>query len=71
MIPLTPQQLQSIDAESESHPRMIDPRTKTAYVLISEVEYESVREMLEDEHRQRAIDEIASRNAIGRLSESP
>ena len=36
-------------------PQVVDPRTNEAYVLISLTEYEAVREIVEDERRQRAI----------------
>lgn len=57
-IQFTPQQLQALDAGQEPAPRMIDP-------------YETVREVLEDERRQRAIRVVARRNAIGRMNETP
>jgi hypothetical protein len=50
----TPQQLRAIDAERGSAPRMIDPRNYTAYVLVSEEEYEKAQASLENE-RQRVI----------------
>jgi hypothetical protein len=34
-------------------------------------EYEAVREVLEDEQRQRAIGAVALRNAAGRMNEEP
>ena len=70
-IQLTAQQLQALDAREGEMPRMIDPRSNAAYVLLSESEYETVREVLEDERRQRAIREVARRNAVGRMNELP
>ena len=70
-IQLTPQQLQALDVDKGGSPRVIDPRNNVSYVLVSEVEYESVREVLEDEQRQRSIRAVALRNAIGRMSEKP
>ena len=70
-IQLTPQQLQTLDAREGGTPRVIDPRNNAAYVLVSEAEYETVREVLEDEQRQQGISAVALRNAIGRMGESP
>jgi hypothetical protein len=68
-IQLTPQQLQALDCEQGELPRVIDPRTNAAYVLVSEADYEAAREVLEDERRQHAIRAVALRNAVGRLEE--
>jgi PHD/YefM family antitoxin component YafN of YafNO toxin-antitoxin module len=70
-IQLTPQQLQTLDADEEKLPRVVDPRNNVAYVLVSESEYETVRDVLEDEQRQRSIRAVALRNAIGRMDEMP
>ena len=70
-IELTKQQQRSLDTDEESPPTVVDPRTRTAYVLIPAKEYEAVREILEDERQQRAIRKIALRNAIGRMDEEP
>lgn len=69
-IPLTEQQQQAIDTAGEP-PRLVDPRTNAAYVLVPEADYESYREAVEDERRQRAIRRVAARNAIGRMNEAP
>ena len=69
-IQLTPQQ-QALDAQKDGPPRVIDPRTNTTYVLIPEMDYEAVRELLEDERRQQAIHAVALRNADGRMDEAP
>ena len=47
-IELTPQQQQALDTQEESPPRIIDPRTNTTYILVPEVDYESIRELLEE-----------------------
>ena len=70
-IELTPQQLQALDAGEGELPRVIDPRNNVSYVLVSETEYETVRDVLEDEQRQRSIRAVALRNAIGRMGEMP
>jgi hypothetical protein len=64
MIELTEQQQQAVDASPE--PRLIDPRTKKAYVLVGEDVYERLRGLLaEDEgldmHQVAALVERAMR----------
>jgi uncharacterized protein (TIGR03067 family) len=70
-VPLTEQQQQLLDAEKTGPPRLVDPRTSTTYVLVPEADYEAVREILEDERRQRAIRAVGLRNAAGRVDEGP
>jgi len=70
-IQLTPQQQQALDSQEGSPPRVVDPRTNTGYILVREADYESIRELLEDERRQRAIHAIAVSNAVGRMNEAP
>jgi hypothetical protein len=70
-IELTPQQLQVLDGGEHGVPRVVDPRNNASYVLVSETEYETVRDILEDERRQRDIRRVGLRNAIGRMGEMP
>jgi len=70
-IQLTPQQQQALDTQGDTPPRVIDPRTNTSYILVREVDYESIRELLEDERRQQAIHAVALRNAAGRIDDTP
>ena len=70
-IHLTPQQQQVLDTQEGSPSRVIDPRTHTTYILVPEVDYEAMRELLEDEHRQQALHVVALRNAAGRMDEAP
>lgn len=70
-IELTPQQLRLLDGGEPGVPRVVDPRSNASYVLVSETEYETVRDILEDERRQRGIRRAALRNAIGRMDEMP
>ena len=70
-IELTPQQHQALDTKEESPPRVIDPRTNTTYILLREVDYESIRELLQEERRQQAIHAVALRNAAGRIDDIP
>ncbi|HEY7154133.1 MAG TPA: hypothetical protein VH575_09280 [Gemmataceae bacterium] len=70
-IELTQQQQQALDAQGERPPRVIDPRSNAAYYLVAASEYEVVRELLEEERRQRAIHAVGLRNAVGRIEEAP
>ena len=70
-IHLTPQQQQALDTQEDRPPRVIDPRTNTAYILVPEVDYEAIRELLDDERRQQAIHAVALRNAAGRMNDVP
>ena len=70
-IQLTPRQQQALDTQEDGPPRVIDPRTNTSYILVREVDYESIRELLEDERRQQAIHAVALRNAAGRIDDTP
>jgi hypothetical protein len=70
-IQLTPQQQQALDTQAEGPTRIIDPRTNAAYILVPETDYETMRELLEDKHRQQAIHTVALRNAVGRMNEAP
>ncbi len=70
-IELTEQQQLSLDAFGEARPRVVDPRTRVTYVLVPEVDYESVHEAIEDDRRQRAIRAVGRRNALGRMGEEP
>ena len=70
-IQLTPQQQKVLDSQEEGPPRVIDPRTNTSYILVREMDYESIRELLEDERRQKAFHALALRNAAGRIDDLP
>jgi hypothetical protein len=69
-VELTPQQQQALDGARGQPVSLIDPRTKATYVLVPTQEYESVREVLEDEKVQRGVRRRALRNAIGHVLES-
>ena len=70
-IELTEQQQRTLDAPGEIPLRVVDPRTSAAYVLVPIGDYEIMREILDDERRQRAIRRVALRNAIGRMDAEP
>lgn len=66
---LTPQQQQAIDSQHGEPLVIVDPRSDTPYYLVPAIDYESVREILDDERTQRAIREAAIRTAGKRLQE--
>jgi hypothetical protein len=68
---LTPQQQQALDTQAERLPRVIDPRTNATYILVPETDYETMRELLDEERRRQAIHAVALRNAMGRMNEEP
>jgi hypothetical protein len=70
-IQLTPQQQQTLDTQAEGLLRVIAPHTNSAYILVPETDYETIRELLDDEHRQQALHAVALRNAMGRMNEEP
>jgi len=67
---LTEEQQRALDSTDDRPPQVVDPRTNTAYALIPLAEYESVREIVEDERQQRAIWAVALQNA-GQAAEEP
>ena len=70
-IELTDQQQRALDEAPGALPRVIDPRTSDAYILVPAADYEAVRESLEEERRQRTIRAVGLRNAAGRIGEDP
>jgi len=70
-IRLTEQQQRALDSTDAELPQVVDPRTNAAYVLIPLTEYEAIREIVEDERRQRAIRAVGLRNAGRRADEAP
>jgi hypothetical protein len=71
-IQLTSQQQQILDSQVDDvPPRVVDPRTNTAYVLVAEADYDAVRDILEDERLRQAIHNVALRNAVGRMDDAP
>ena len=68
-IELTPEQQEALDREGREPQRVVDPRIRTAYILLPESEYEAMREAIEGERRERAIHDVALRNAADRLDQ--
>jgi len=71
IIPLTEKEQEAVDAAGQQPPHLVDPRSQTEYVLIPIKDYETVREILEDENRQKIIHGIGLRNAANRMNEEP
>jgi hypothetical protein len=61
----------ALDAQQDAPLRVVDPRTNIVYVLLPAEDFESIREILDDEKRQRAVHAVALRNAVGRMNEDP
>ena len=47
--------------------RLVDPDTNKAYVLVPEEDYESIREVLQEEQQRKAISDVALHNAAERM----
>ena len=69
-IQLTEQQQRALDSAEAKPPQIVDPRTNAAYVLVPAAEYEAMREIIEDERRQRALRAVALRNAAARIDDA-
>ena len=68
---LTPQQQQALNAQKDDPLRIINPRSHSPYILVPEMDYETGGELLEDDHKQQTLHEVALRNASGRMDETP
>ena len=70
-IQLTPQQQLAVDTAQQGPPRLIDPRTHAAYVLVLEADYEAMREFIDEERQRHGIHTVALQNAAGLMDELP
>jgi hypothetical protein len=68
-IRLTEQQQRALDSTDSAPPQVVDPRSNAAYVLIRADDYEAVREIIDDERRQKAIRTTALKNVASMLAE--
>jgi len=66
-IELTELQQRLLDSEPGAA-QVVDPRDDAHYVLVPARDFEAVRELLDDDRRQRAIADLALKNAVGRLA---
>jgi len=66
-IRLTEQQQLALDSPDAEPPQVVDPRTNAAYVLIPLNQYEAIREIVEDERRQKAMRAVGFWNAGRRV----
>ncbi len=67
---LTEDQQHALDSTDTQPPQVVDPRTNAAYVLIPLTDYQAVRELVEDEKRQRAFRTVSHANTGRRLAEA-
>ena len=70
-IELTEQQAAELMDPKDSPPRVFNRQTSEVFVLVPESDYESIREMLEEERQQRIIHAMFMRNAALRAEEEP
>ena len=63
---LSREQQHAIDESPEHLLWVTDPRTSAAYILMPADQYESIRDVLEDELLQRSVRCVAARNAAAR-----
>lgn len=70
-VELSRQQQDALDQAPKDPIRVIDPRNSAAYVLLPAQDYESIREVIEDNKLQRAVRNAAIRNAVGRGDDQP
>jgi hypothetical protein len=70
-IELTEQQQQALDSGHDVPPRVVDPRTNTTYFLLRAEEYESLRELVEDEREQQAVLAYSMKQAAAVARENP
>ncbi len=49
MTQLSPELQQALDTQADSPPRVIDPRTNRAYVLLAAEQYERIKALLEQD----------------------
>lgn len=63
---LTEQQQHALGSE-ELRVRLVNPKTNTTYLLVPEEDYESIREVLEEQRQHKLIGEIGLHNAAGRI----
>ena len=68
-IQLTEQQQEVLDSSGSVPPQVVDPRTNSSYVLVPADEYETIREIIEDERRQEAIRAVALKSLARRMNE--
>ena len=69
-VELTDIQQRALDSEGMTL-GVIDPRTSARYVLVPFEDFETMRELMEDDRAQRAIRRVALRNAAGRMEDEP
>jgi PHD/YefM family antitoxin component YafN of YafNO toxin-antitoxin module len=71
MIRLTDEQIRELEQSGEAPIRVLDPQTDRRFVLVSESEFEQIREYLRDDHDQRALAAEAWRSMSRLLKNEP
>ena len=66
---LTEEQQRALGTQQPELPQIVDPTTKTTYVLVPVEQYESICAVLDDERQQKAIRNVALQNAVGRMND--
>lgn len=69
-IDLSEEQRQALASNNEEPLHVSDPSTGASYVLVPAEEYETVREILEDERQRKAVSAVALQNAERRMMEA-
>jgi hypothetical protein len=68
---LTTEQQHGLDSRSNQPAHLIDPRDQAEYVLIPVDQYDRVREFIEEDRVRKALTQVATRNAAGRMNDAP
>ncbi len=68
LIELTSAQHDALSATHVQPVRVVDPRNNAAYVLLPAAQYDTVREILDDEREQLAVRKVGLKNALGRAA---
>ena len=64
MIPLTPQQIEAVTASGDAPLTLIDPQTKTAYVLVRKDTYDELTAAADVERLAASIDWERARRTL-------
>ncbi len=68
---LTDSQQRAVDECSTNPVRVVDARNISTYVLVTEKEYQRLRDLLDEEATQAEIHAMAKRNALAKIIEAP
>ncbi len=71
MISLTDEQLRELSQATDSPVEFFDPHSSQKYFLVTEVDFERIRELLQDDKEQRVLAETAWRSLSHLLKDEP